>query len=887
MKFDFRKIASTAASVLMVGSTVGLAAAANYPSPFVVGGEANVGLVYGSTAASSDLVAAIDITNSLNSLITGDGTPTTITGESYALWTSSTKLYLNDTLNKARTVVSASNLPTILEKGTIQGDVTATYDQKIDISSTLGTDNRIQFGKHPTSDDDPTVALDLGTTKGNHAYNLTITFNKAVNFTHTDTIGEAFTLFGKEWTVGAETSTTSMILLQSAEKINLDSETNPSATVTVEGESYTIELVSASDTAATIRVTDSSGNSDTETVTEDKSKTIQGIEVAVTDADETNFALSATAIVGAGKIKLTDNSAIKVGSDETTLDGTNVRFGDDGGQLLYANLTKLVFQAAAEDSDVDALLPGGEFLDPIFGSLKLTFPNLVNDDDREEIEIKGSGSDKMTVNFQPWDGTEAKTINWLYNKTTASPATPNGWRALGYSMLGDSDGDAINVFERFQVNKSEYVVVGNEDSGGIWRLKSMSNTSDSIDDTIEFENWLTGDTASVTVNSEGSGTVDLGTKSYTVDYIIDTTKDDSAHTVRLRYQDGSRTTANNAVIYPSIETSKGASLAFYEPIVVNFSDWDSSGGAGANLSVLNFPDGDGYTGVTIGNTDTQYAQNYSIGGAELNTSLGNGANVGATVGQLTYNFTGGPGNGTVLIRLNDVGNVVIDDPAIVIFEEQDDATTQTYEALIVKYEGAGTTAASNGISDVETTWSLDTQFDEIQMESDTDMYKSMDFWGTIITTDQSDTDAYSAIISYPNDQVYADIQFAEAGAVTGGGSSLGSVTVKDNEVSQVSSNNLIVVGGSCVNTVAASLLGSDAPMCGAAWESATGAGSGSFLVQTWDSPFSAGKIATLVAGYNAGDTTNAATYIRTQNPSTAVGDKYIGTSATSATLQVA
>ena len=46
----------------------------------------------------------------------------------------------------------------------------------------------------------------------------------------------------------------------------------------------------------------------------------------------------------------------------------------------------------------------------------------------------------------------------------------------------------------------------------------------------------------------------------------------------------------------------------------------------------------------------------------------------------------------------------------------------------------------------------------------------------------------------------------------------------------------------------------------------------------------ADKVATLVAGYNAADTTNAAKYVTTQTVDTMVGKKYKGTSATQATL---
>ncbi|MBU3913434.1 MAG: hypothetical protein KKE50_05065, partial [Nanoarchaeota archaeon] len=65
MKFNFRKIASVFASVVMLGSTVGIAAAANYPAPFVSGGAADVAIIYGNNAAFSDGLAAGEIQSSL------------------------------------------------------------------------------------------------------------------------------------------------------------------------------------------------------------------------------------------------------------------------------------------------------------------------------------------------------------------------------------------------------------------------------------------------------------------------------------------------------------------------------------------------------------------------------------------------------------------------------------------------------------------------------------------------------------------------------------------------------------------------------------------------------------------------------------------------------
>ncbi len=456
MNFNFKKIASVMSSAVMVSSTVALAAAANFPAPYVQSGAADVAVVYGASAATTDLIAAVDIQSALSTELasqtaSGGGTSgASITGEAYALFTSSSKIYINDSLNKARSLVTDSHLPNILADGTFEGDVSATYEQKIDISSNA----QLVLGQHPTSDDDPIITLKVGTTASAHIYNLTITFNKAVNFTHADSQGESFMMFGQEVTVGSATDATNLVLLKSSTKIDLSSD-DPTAEVTIDGETYTIEQISTSDSAATIKVTDSDGESSSKEINQDASKTIQGIEVAVIAADETNLKLSSTILVGADRLKFTDNAAIKVGSSEDTLDGTNVRFGADGGQKLSSNLTKIVIQISAEDTDVDAILRGEPFIDPVFGNLKIDFADVTipeDSDARETFVIKNSGSDKMTINFASHEsGGESKLIDWYYNKTAAA-------------KLADSGGDGINVFEMAQINKTEYVIVGNEDS---------------------------------------------------------------------------------------------------------------------------------------------------------------------------------------------------------------------------------------------------------------------------------------------------------------------------------------------------------------------------------------------------------------------------------------
>ena len=99
-----------------------------------------------------------------------------------------------------------------------------------------------------------------------------------------------------------------------------------------------------------------------------------------------------------------------------------------------------------------------------------------------------------------------------------------------------------------------------------------------------------------------------------------------------------------------------------------------------------------------------------------------------------------------------------------------------------------------------------------------------------------------------------------------------------------SDKNIVVVGGSCINSVAATLLGG--AHCGDAFTGATGVGPGAFLVETFDYN---GKVATLVAGYEKDDTDKAAAYLNNDDNAvtTDVGTKYVGQSAEGTAVIVA
>jgi len=863
MRLNFRKISALASSALMLGMTAGIAAAANYPAPFVSGGVGDFAVVYGANAAPSDVTQATTIANSLKSLVTTSGAAA-IGSESYNLWTTSQKIYLNDSISGVRSSLTSTQMPGLLKDVTFDGNVNAKGTQRI----LLNTHPRVQFGQHPTSDDDPKAAVVLGTSAANHIYNATITFDRAVNFTHSDSIGQPLNLFGERYTVGSGSTKTDLVLFKSSQTVQLgigSGSANPSSTtVTIDGKTYTVALISATSNDANIKVTDSNGVSETRTIKVGESKRVRGLDVAVDNAfsSQAQGAEGATLLIGTDRLKLTDGSEVRIGSDEKAIEGTKVVLGSGTD---FGNVTSITFQVYAKDSDSDAIASGGSFVDPIFKSFQINFVGL-KESSAEVIDIRPSSNDKATVKFTNHAGNE-KTFNWYYN--VSAPA-----------RLGDSTGNNISSIERAQVAKDGYLVLGTTSSKGeqgyLLKVVSIQNASTtSSDDYVEFRDEFSGKTyKSQTPSSEGTATISIEGTDYTVTYSRPSGSDG---TVRVNSPQSS---GNNLLIYQTIETSKGAKLGFYEPVTIDLSDYD---GSGTDVAGLMFPNGNGFTTATLtyhaGNA--AFSQwNVTAGGTTttVNTTAGGNANV--TVGRLTYTLTG-TGTNTTRVNLRESSSgPLITLPALVLFEEEDGAVAGTYEAAIVKMAGAGTSDSKVTVSDVLMTWD---QFGFVQMRSDTNIYKKMDKWGTLVTHDRSTSGQYSATISYPDEQAYAEVLVSSTDTSTGTtGGDLGGVLVKDTEVASVSSKNLIVVGGSCINTAAASLLGVPPKTCGSAWTAATGVGSGQFLIKGFSSSKLTNKLALLVAGWEAEDTANAATYLRTKDVDTSKA--YKGTSATQATL---
>lgn len=169
--------------------------------------------------------------------------------------------------------------------------------------------------------------------------------------------------------------------------------------------------------------------------------------------------------------------------------------------------------------------------------------------------------------------------------------------------------------------------------------------------------------------------------------------------------------------------------------------------------------------------------------------------------------------------------------------------------------------------------------------------KDMDYWSGDVGSDdvytitkygtfikQTGDEDKKLQIYYPEDAAKVSFYIGEQGSEitqtpTEG---LQIVTMKDSEIESYKNRNIVVVGGSCINAVAAALLGEERPICGAEFTEKTGVTDGHYLIQAFKNPWNQDKIAVLVAGYNAEDTTRAVNDILSKPMDLSVGNKIIG-----------
>src|SRR3989338_2458710 len=325
----------------------------------------------------------------------------------------------------------------------------------------------------------------------------------------------------------------------------------------------------------------------------------------------------------------------------------------------------------------------------------------------EIISINNVGNDKMEINFT----VHRKTLL----KTVFARATDNSQIYLMY----DDDGRNISVREMEVLHYLDRVVVGNEDEGYLLKLTGVKNSSDTsasgtFGDRVEFTDASSGAVYKTTWTSDGVGTLVVGGKTYTVYLSGNANNATEEYKVQLDYPDSNN--IGERIAYPTIQTSLGAKVMFYEPLEIkNPNDF--------SVAQLLIPDGDGYTPLNLDRgTDNTFTFIKKIG-------------------ELYFAVEAVKGDNSRKVYLkNGLNGELIKNPAIVILEEKN--SNAEYNALVVSLEPGFTNDDGIGVDKVHSTSSL------TQLSSD----RFKDVWGSIITYNRVDSDQVKVTIIYPDSQ---------------------------------------------------------------------------------------------------------------------------------------
>ncbi|MGA2130284.1 MAG: hypothetical protein ABSG05_01555 [Candidatus Pacearchaeota archaeon] len=885
MRLNFKRISALVASALMLGTTAGIASAANYPAPFVTNGTANVAVVYGSGAALSDSTAAGSIATSLSSFVSG-GDNVSVSGEAVPLDRgTASKIWLNTSLTNAQSVFTASDLPNTLATSTFSGSTSTTVTPQITMMSavTAGGDNTntVEFSKQPTASVDPLIGVSIGATASNALYNATVVFGTAEAFNTTASQGPALHLFGRDYVVSSATTggaSGQLVLFQSAQTLTLSqggTSGSSTATATVNGVSHTVQLINAGTTSATISV-----DGTTQSVTVGSSVTINGVSIAVTSVQSsTAGGNTATVLVGANQLTFKNGQSVTSGSNNQVILGTTAYFGGTPDAL-----TSLTVSVYAPDTSHDWIGKGNTFVDPVFGSFAITNSGLnveTTSTSRDTIKVITAGATTLDLSMKDKNG-NAATFDFATNKSVWNLSTQNGYSIYPYEMANLS----INSYTLTGTgNNNQYV-------GHLLQLQSVYNdTSTYTNDKATFYDQITGQTLTTTTpTSEGTTSLIIDGRTYGVTYWGAAGSSTSAGAA-IKFPSSDSPLTTTYVLYPTILANGGESVMLYKNMTLNLGTFNGTAGGTPSVSSFYLPNGNGLTQVTVSETTTGGMNTtWLINGNAVSTNATDGSNfTTVTVGKLVWNFTSSGVNNVTRIYLDypttgaQSGGATINEPAVVVFDGKD--TSNNYNAVIIDTTQSpiGTSTSGVGVNGIyyTSTSGYGNATTGVQFYSNSNLASWVDGYGTLVTKDSTNSGQPIATLLYPPQQVYEQLYLGASSATVAGGN-LGNVLVTDSQVSTVSSKNLVVVGGSCINSAAAALVGG--AYCGSAWTAATGIGSGQFLIKGYTSGIAGNSFALLVAGYEAADTTNAANYLTHYTVDTSKA--YSGTSGTTANLIV-
>lgn len=498
MKINFRKISAIAASALMTGMTMGAAAAANYPAPFVSGGSANVAVVYGTGAGVSnlDFVQAGNIQTSLAEYVTG-GSVTVEGGESFVLEKTSNKFNFGESLTTLYSSLDNGELKEFLADGTYKDTgIDEDYEQTI----TLESKTLELFADRDYNDEEPTYGFRWS--NGEKILTYEIEFDNEIAWADLEETN--LPIMDKEfYVVSADEG--ELVLLDSAQKTVI----SEGESKTMAGKTVSVEYIENNAVKFNVdgEITDTLTSTDKVFELEDGSYIVANdIMFASKESGVSKVEFS----IGMGQLTVADGEEID--ANDEAIDGLEVTFTDSA-----TGLTALAFEWY---SDGDSFLTEESALtmpEP-FDSIMLVFNGLNFPTEYETIALEAG--ETLTLSMENydlplmwWDGSDALLgeENYLLKLATAGNSTT-------YNVTAPLTG-GIEVQEdnRFLVTSMDTDL--NEIETLYYEVTTVDYDADD-DFTVTLKDLISGDTITFQdeLDSEEVGEVTVELAAVTTDY---------------------------------------------------------------------------------------------------------------------------------------------------------------------------------------------------------------------------------------------------------------------------------------------------------------------------------------------------------------------------------
>ena len=297
--------------------------------------------------------------------------------------------------------------------------------------------------------------------------------------------GESIEILGRSYTFDPSNDKDDDLVLFGSDVVDIINK-DETKSYTVEGETYDVTVIggNSDDSTAIIKV-----GGETKTVESGDTKTIGGLSIYVDDVFIQNIGeetISSQVFIGSDKITIPNTAATTAGTTFKTIeingeDLDEVKVAAETGVANNWNdLEQLSFQVTPSDADeeVNWLMVGEEYVDPLFGTIKLSFAGPADiTSGREMVELKRSG-DELEVTFTNREGNEI-VINPYVGDGVSDIEIQEDWFAAGDNALtGDLDdlaeddifiltegADITDVFsvESIEDGKVEFYSYANDD----------------------------------------------------------------------------------------------------------------------------------------------------------------------------------------------------------------------------------------------------------------------------------------------------------------------------------------------------------------------------------------------------------------------------------------